>query len=58
MTTMNRPWGKVRMPRRWRMCRFKFMGNGVLFGVGEGTNIDQAAVRAIVAGLNRWASRK
>jgi len=36
----------------------KFMGNGVLFGVGEGTNIDQAAVRAIVAGLNRWAARK
>lgn len=34
----------------------KFNGNGVLFGVGEGTNIDQAAVRAIVAGLNRWAT--
>jgi 2-isopropylmalate synthase len=34
----------------------KFEGNGVLFGVGEGTNIDQAAVRAIVAGLNRWES--
>ena len=34
----------------------RFNGNGVLFGVGEGTNIDQAAVRAIVAGLNRWAS--
>jgi 2-isopropylmalate synthase len=33
----------------------KFLGNGVLFGVGEGTNIDQAAVRAVVAGLNRWA---
>jgi len=29
-----------------------------LFGVGEGTNIDQAAVRAIVAGLNRWATRR
>ena len=36
----------------------KFMENGVLFGVGEGTNIDQAAIRAIVAGLNRWASRQ
>ncbi len=36
----------------------KFSGNGVLFGVGEGTNIDQAAVRAIVAGLNRWAGKK
>ena len=34
----------------------RFNGNEVLFGVGEGTNIDQAAVRAIVAGLNRWAS--
>jgi 2-isopropylmalate synthase len=34
----------------------RFNGDGVLFGVGEGTNIDQAAVRAIVAGLNRWAS--
>jgi 2-isopropylmalate synthase len=34
----------------------KFGENGTLFGVGEGTNIDQAAVRAIVAGLNRWAS--
>lgn len=33
----------------------KFDENGILFGVGEGTNIDQAAVRAIVAGLNRWA---
>ncbi len=36
----------------------QFMGNGVLFGVGEGTNIDQAAIRAIVAGLNRWASKQ
>jgi 2-isopropylmalate synthase len=34
----------------------KFGENGTLFGVGEGTNIDQAAVRAIVAGLNRWAA--
>jgi 2-isopropylmalate synthase len=35
----------------------KYDGKGTLFGVGEGTNIDQAAVRAIVAGLNRWAIR-
>jgi hypothetical protein len=27
-----------------------------LFGVGSDTNIDQAAVRAIVAALNRWAA--
>jgi 2-isopropylmalate synthase len=33
----------------------KYNGNGVMFGVGTATNIDQAAVRAIVAGLNRWA---
>lgn len=34
----------------------KFKDNGTLYGVGVGTNIDQAAVRAIVAGLNRWAA--
>lgn len=32
-------------------------GNGILFGVGIDTNIDQAAVRAIVAGLNRMSVR-
>jgi 2-isopropylmalate synthase len=31
----------------------KFEDNKILFGVGTGTNIDQAAVRAIIAGLNR-----
>ena len=31
----------------------KYDSGEVLFGVGTGTNIDQAAVRAIVAGLNR-----
>ena len=36
----------------------KFKNDGVLYGVGTGTNIDQAAVRAIVAGLNRWALAK
>jgi 2-isopropylmalate synthase len=35
----------------------KYKNDGSLFGVGTGTNIDQAAVRAIVSGLNRWASR-
>ena len=29
--------------------------DGILYGVGRDTNIDQAAVRAIVAGLNRMA---
>jgi len=33
----------------------KLAGNGVIFGVGADSNIDQAAVRAIVAGLNRIA---
>jgi 2-isopropylmalate synthase len=36
----------------------KFKNDGILHGVGNGTNINQAAVRAIVAGLNRWASSK
>jgi 2-isopropylmalate synthase len=33
----------------------KLAGKGVIFGVGADSNIDQAAVRAIVAGLNRIA---
>ena len=33
----------------------KLTGNGVVYGVGADSNIDQAAVRAIVAGLNRIA---
>ncbi|WP_372795113.1 2-isopropylmalate synthase [Pontiella sp.] len=35
----------------------KLEGNGVVFGVGEHANINQAAVRAIVAGLNRIAKK-
>jgi 2-isopropylmalate synthase len=35
----------------------KLSDNGVIFGVGADSNIDQAAVRAIVAGLNRIASK-
>lgn len=35
----------------------KLTQDGVIFGVGRDTNITQAAVRAIVAGLNRRASR-
>jgi len=34
----------------------KLADNGVIFGVGADSNIDQAAVRAIVAGLNRIAT--
>ena len=35
----------------------KLKDNGVIFGVGSDSNIDQAAVKAIVAGLNRIASK-
>jgi 2-isopropylmalate synthase len=35
----------------------KLSENGVVFGVGSDSNIDQAAVRAIIAGLNRIASK-
>ncbi len=35
----------------------KLSDNGVIFGVGEDSNINQAAVRAIVAGLNRIAKQ-
>lgn len=35
----------------------KLKDNGVVFGVGSDSNIDQAAVRAIIAGLNRIASK-
>jgi 2-isopropylmalate synthase len=35
----------------------KLGGDGVIFGVATDSNIDQAAVRAIVAGLNRIAKR-
>jgi 2-isopropylmalate synthase len=36
----------------------KLPDNGILFGVGTDTNIDQAAVRAIVAGINRIVTRQ
>ncbi len=35
----------------------QFADGSVVFGVGSDTNIDQAAVRAIIAGLNRRATR-
>lgn len=35
----------------------KLKDNGVVFGVGRDSNIDQAAVRAIIAGLNRIAQK-
>ena len=36
----------------------KLKNNGVVFGVGSDSNIDQAAVRAVIAGLNRIAAKK
>ncbi len=36
----------------------KLEGNGIVFGVGSDSNIDQAAVRAVIAGLNRIAGKK
>lgn len=36
----------------------KLKGDGVMFGVGADSNIDQAAVRAIIAGLNRIAKQE
>ncbi len=36
----------------------KLEGDGIVFGVGSDSNIDQAAVRAIIAGLNRIAGKK
>lgn len=36
----------------------KLDDNEIIFGVGADTNIDQAAVRAIIAGVNRMATRK
>jgi 2-isopropylmalate synthase len=36
----------------------KLKGNGIVFGVGSDSNIDQAAVRAVVAGLNRIVGKK
>lgn len=36
----------------------KLEGDGVIFGVGAHSNIGQAAVRAVVAGLNRIAGKK
>jgi len=34
----------------------KLKDNGVVFGVGSDSNIDQAAVKAVIAGLNRIAN--
>ncbi len=36
----------------------KLEDNSVVFGVGSDSNIDQAAVRAIIAGLNRIAGKQ
>jgi 2-isopropylmalate synthase len=45
--------GKGADARAMAYVPLKFDGGEIVFGVGEDTNIDQAAVRAIVAGLNR-----
>ncbi len=36
----------------------QFNGGEVIYGAGSDTNIDQAAIRAVMAGLNRWATRQ
>ncbi|MBM4151919.1 MAG: 2-isopropylmalate synthase [Kiritimatiellaceae bacterium] len=38
--------------------KLKRENKGIVFGVGSDSNIDQAAVRAIMAGLNRIAGKK
>jgi 2-isopropylmalate synthase len=47
--------GKGADARALAYVPLKFETGEVLFGVGSDTNIDQAAVQAIVAGLNRHA---
>ena len=47
--------GKGADARALAYVPLKFESGEILFGVGSDTNIDQAAVRAIVAGLNRKA---
>ena len=47
--------GKGEDARAMAYVPLEFKDGSVLFGVGTDTNIDQAAVRAIIAGLNRRA---
>ena len=47
--------GKGEDARAMAYVPLEFEDGSVLFGVGTDTNIDQAAVRAIIAGLNRRA---
>ncbi|MCE5324781.1 MAG: 2-isopropylmalate synthase [Planctomycetaceae bacterium] len=47
--------GKGEDARAMAYVPLRFANSEVVFGVGSDTNIDQAAVRAIVAGLNRRA---
>jgi 2-isopropylmalate synthase len=47
--------GKGADARAMAYVPLKFQAGEVVFGVGSDTNIDQAAVCAIVAGLNRHA---
>ncbi|MBN1868352.1 2-isopropylmalate synthase [Candidatus Sumerlaeota bacterium] len=50
--------GKGAEARAMAYVPLKQSGGKVVFGVGSDTNIDQAAVRAIVSGLNRMAKKE
>jgi 2-isopropylmalate synthase len=49
--------GKGADAKAYAYVPLRFENGEILFGVGTGTNIDQAAVRAIVSGLNRKSTR-
>jgi 2-isopropylmalate synthase len=49
--------GKGADAKAYAYVPLRFDNGEILFGVGTGTNIDQAAVRAIVSGLNRKATK-
>lgn len=49
--------GKGADAKAFAYVPLRFDNGLILFGVGTGTNIDQAAVRAIIAGLNRKAMK-
>jgi 2-isopropylmalate synthase len=49
--------GKGADAKAYAYVPLRFDNGMILFGVGTGTNIDQAAIRAIIAGLNRKATK-